>query len=75
MEKRYDLSMVVSNGKGCGYIEHKTFIGENIALEDVKKFIRKNAVENKELDIKYIIFEGWGMEQKKVWEIKNWIYN
>ena len=53
MEKRFDLSMMVSNGKGCGYIEHKTFIGEDVKLEDVKNFVRKHAVENKDLDIKY----------------------
>ena len=75
MEKRFDLSMMVSNGKGCGYIEHKTFIGEDVKLEDVKNFVRKNAVENKDLDIKYTVFEGWGINQKQVWKISSWIYN
>ena len=74
MEKRFDVSMLISNGKGCGYIEHKTFISENVTLEDVKNFIRKDAVKNKGLDIKYTVFEGWGMEQKQVWQIHSWIY-
>lgn len=75
MEKRFDLSISVSNSKGCGYIDQKTFIGEDVELEDVKNFVRKHAVENKNLDIKYTVFEGWGMNQKQVWQVKNWIYN
>ena len=75
MEKRFDVSMLISNGEGCGYIEHKTFIGGDVTLEVVKNFIRKNAKDNKELNIKYTVFEGWGMEQKQVWQIHSWIYN
>ena len=77
MERRFDISMLVSNGEGCGFIEHKTFIGENVSVYDVKKFIRENAVaeENKGLDITYTVFEGWGESQKHVCTIHSWIYN
>lgn len=44
MEKRFDVSMLVSNGKGCGYIEHKTFIGGNVTLEAVKNFARERNI-------------------------------
>lgn len=75
MEKRFDLSMKVSNSKGCGCIVDKVFIGKDVKLEDVKNFVRKHAVENKDLDIKYTVFEGWGMNQKQVWQVNGWIYN
>ena len=48
---------------------------KDVKLEDVKNFVRKNAVENKDLDIKYTVFEGWGINQKQVWKISSWIYN
>jgi pyruvate-formate lyase-activating enzyme len=64
MEKRFDLSMLVSNGKGCGYIDHKTFIGKK--LEEVIEFIEKHANDNQGLEITYTVFEGWGFNQKQI---------
>ena len=70
MEKRYDLSMLVDNGNGCGYNETKTFI--NVDFEEVMKFIQNFVDTNPELNVTFNVFEGWGDKQKQIRKIVNY---
>lgn len=70
MEKRYDVSMFVDNGKGCGYGMTKTFI--NVDLEEVMEFIMNFCETNPELNITFNVFEGWGDNQKQIRKMINY---
>ena len=66
MEKRYDVSILVSNGKGCGYIESETFIGKE--YRDVMEYVSSFRKSHEGLSLKVSIFEGSGFNQKKIRE-------
>lgn len=70
MEKRYDVSMLVSNDKGCAYSETKTFI--NVEFEEVMKFIMNFVDTYPELNVTFDVFEGWGMNQKQIKKMVNY---
>ena len=63
-ETRFDVSYLVSNGRGCGFMESKTFIGK--ALEDVKDFIKNVKDEYAGCTITFRVYEGWGMNQHRI---------
>lgn len=68
MEKRFDVSYLMSNGKGCGLMESKAFIGEDMTIETVKEFIEELKAEAKKdgCFVQIRVYEGWGMNQRRI---------
>ena len=70
MEKRYDVTMLVSNDKGCAYSETKTFI--NVEFKEIMTYIMNFIETNPELNVTFNVFEGWGLNQKQIRKMVNY---